>query len=46
MALQGLIFWSIGKTQNDAFLASQQNVKNQTISRNWEAHVASLDPKT
>ena len=50
MALQGSIFsifWSIGKaSKNDDFLASQQNVKNQTISRTWEAHVAILDQKT
>ena len=50
LAPQGSIFsicWSIGKaSKNDDFLASHQNVKNQMISRNWEAHVATLDPKT
>ena len=50
LALQGSIcsiFWSIGKaSKNDDFLASQQNVKNQTIRRTWDAHVAILDTKT
>ena len=41
------IFWSIGRaSKNDDFLASHQNVKNQRISRTWEAHVAILDQKT
>jgi hypothetical protein len=47
LALQGSIFWSIGRaSKNDDFLASQQNVKNHTISRTWDAHVAIVDPKT
>jgi hypothetical protein len=47
LALHGSIFWSIGKAfKNDDFLAPHQNVKNQMISRYWEAHVAILDPKT
>ena len=50
LALQGSIFsifWSIGEaSNNDDFLASQQNVKNQMIDRTWEARVTILDPKT
>ena len=32
--------------KNDAFVASYQNVKNQRVSRTWEAQAAILDPKT
>ena len=31
--------------QNWCFLASHQNIKNQRISRTWEAHVAILNQK-
>ena len=50
LALRGSICsicWSIGKaSKNYDFLASQQNITIQTISRTWDAHVAILDQKT